>query len=315
MNYLLYGKQRVLIDDEIKKIISENNVNDLNISKYNLEDDELKNIIDDALMFSMFGDKKLIIVDDAFIFSTIKRKKEIDTKELEKYLDNSPKETIIIFISNDENINNVKKIVKSIKKNGKVQEFNKEIDKESYIKRELKDYKISDSNIKLFADRINNDLGIINNEINKLKLYKENDKEITKDDIISVISKTYEIDIFKFIDNIIYGNIEKSLEMYYEMLKNNEEPIKIISILADNFRLMYQSKELSRVGYNIFDIGNMLEQNPYRIKFILEKGNGYTNKKLLSLIDTLADLDLKIKTGKIDKNLALELFIINQKRN
>ena len=84
MNYLLYGKQRVLIDDEIKKIISENNINDLNISKYNLEDDELKNIIDDALMFSMFGDKKLIIVDDAFIFSTIKRKKEIDTKELEK---------------------------------------------------------------------------------------------------------------------------------------------------------------------------------------------------------------------------------------
>ena len=60
MNYLLYGKQRVLIDDEIKKIISENNINDLNISKYNLEDDELKNIIDDALMFSMFGDKKLI---------------------------------------------------------------------------------------------------------------------------------------------------------------------------------------------------------------------------------------------------------------
>ena len=97
------------------------------------------------------------------------------------------------------------------------------------------------------------------------------------------------------------------------MLKYNEEPIKIISILADNFRLMYQSRELQKIGYNIFDIGSTLEENPYRIKFILEKSREYTSKKLLELINELADLDLEIKTGKIDKALALEMFIIKQK--
>ena len=59
MNYLLYGKQRVLIDDEIKKIISENNINDLNISKYNLEDDdELKFEISDFKISSQNDETK-----------------------------------------------------------------------------------------------------------------------------------------------------------------------------------------------------------------------------------------------------------------
>ena len=59
MNYLLYGKQRVLIDDEIKKIISENNINDLNMSKYNLEDDdELKFEISDFKISSQNDETK-----------------------------------------------------------------------------------------------------------------------------------------------------------------------------------------------------------------------------------------------------------------
>lgn len=313
MIYLLFGKQRYLIDKEINNIILDNNISDLNISKYNLEINEMVDILEDAQMISLFDDKKLIIVDNSFIFSTIKRKKEIDTTELEKYLDNPNPNSTIIFISNDENINNVKKIVKKVKKIGKVIEYNDEINKETLIKNAFKDYNISKDALKIFEDRVGNDLGVIQNEIDKIKIYKDKDYTITSNDIINLVSKRYELDIFNFIDKIIYKKVDEALTIYEEMLKYNEEPIKIISILADNFRLMYQSRELQKVGYNIFDIGTTLEENPYRIKFVLEKSKDYTNQKLLELINELADIDLNIKTGKIDKELALELFIIKQK--
>lgn len=313
MLYLLFGKQRYLIEKEIDKIILDNNITNLNTSRYNLETDELKYILEDAEMLSLFDEKKLIIVDNSYIFSTIKRKKDIDTTDFEKYLLNPNPQTILVFISNDENINNIKKIVKTIKKNGKVIEYNDELSKSNLIKSEFKDYDISLETLKLFEDRVGNDLGIIQNEIKKIKIYKENDKNITNEDIINLVAKRYELDIFSFIDKIIYKKTDEALAIYFEMLKYNEEPIKIISILADNFRLMYQSRELQKIGYNIFDIGSTLEENPYRIKFILEKSREYTSKKLLELINELADLDLEIKTGKIDKALALEMFIIKQK--
>ena len=313
MLYLLFGKQRYLIEKEIDKIILDNNITNLNTSRYNLETDELKYILEDAEMLSLFDEKKLIIVDNSYIFSTIKRKKDIDTTNFEKYLLNPNPQTILVFISNDENINNIKKIVKTIKKNGKVIEYNDELSKSNLIKSEFKDYDMSLETLKLFEDRVGNDLGIIQNEIKKIKIYKENDKNITNEDIINLVAKRYELDIFSFIDKIIYKKTDEALAIYFEMLKYNEEPIKIISILADNFRLMYQSRELQKIGYNIFDIGSTLEENPYRIKFILEKSREYTSKKLLELINELADLDLEIKTGKIDKALALEMFIIKQK--
>ena len=314
MLYLLFGKQRFLIEKETNKIIKDNDISALNISRYNLENAELNNILEDAATISLFGDKKIIIIDNSFIFSTIKRKKEIETDELEKYLDNPNPDTIIIFISNDENINNVKKIVKKIKKVGKVIEFNdNNISKEALIKESFKEYKIDVETLKLFEDRVGSDLSVIQNEIDKIKIYKDDDKYITADDIENLIVKRYEIDIFDFIDKIIYKKTDEALTMYYEMLKYNEEPIKIISILADNFRLMYQAKELSKTGYNNFDIGNILEENPYRMKYVLIKSKEYTSDRLLKLINDLADLDLNIKTGKIDKELGLELFIIKQK--
>jgi len=314
MLYLLFGKQRYLIEKETNRIIKDNDISALNISRYNLETAELNDILEDASTFSLFSDKKIVIVDNSFIFSTIKSKKEIETDELEKYLDNPNPDTIIIFISNDENINNVKKVVKKIKKIGKVIEFNdNDTSKDSLIKEQFKGYKIDLDALKLFEDRVGSDLSVIQNEIDKIKIYKDDDKNITKEDIENLIVKRYEIDIFDFIDKIIYKKTDEALTMYYEMLKFNEEPIKIISILADNFRLMYQAKELSKTGYNNFDIGNILEENPYRMKYVLIKSKEYTSERLLKLIDDLADLDLNIKTGKIDKELGLELFIIKQK--
>lgn len=305
MVYLLYGLKDFQINEEIKNLTK--NQNDMNISRYDLNNTPLKDAIDDAETYSMFAETKTVIVENASMFTTLTSK---DSDIVENYLNNINKSTNLIFTSHTEKLDTRKKITKLIKKVGIVKEFNEEISPLNLTKKLLKDYDINEKTINLFLDRVGNNPLIIQNEINKIKIYKNKDKNITDKDIINLTNKNIDIDIFKLIDYIVQKNKEKAIELYYEMLKINEEPIKIIVILANQFRIMYQSKELLKKGYSEKDIASILKIHPYRVKLAIQNSRNYSSKTLLEYLNNLADIDIGIKTGKLNKDLALELFIL-----
>lgn len=306
MIYLLYGTLDALINDYINKIIKKENIDEINISKYN-EDDLISNIIEDASTISLFDDKKLIIVNNELLFSS---KKSIDTTELEKYIENYNPNTILIFTVFSDTVDSRRKLYKLIKEKGKIEEFNKITNINSYVRKLFNGYNISYNTINLFIKRVGNDLNSLSNEAEKIKIYKINDKIITDNDIISCTHEKIDINIFKFIDNIINKNKKESITTYKEMLKVGEEPIKIIVMLANQFRLMYQAKILTSKGYTEEDIANLLHSKKYPVHLAIQKGYRYTSDILLNHLEELADLDIKIKSGEIDKNLALELFLL-----
>lgn len=310
MIHLLYGLEKYLIDKEINKILENNSIDKINISNYNLEETKFKDIIDDAQTISMFGDKKAIIVDNSYIFTGKNIKNDSDPELFLEYFKNQNPDTILIFNIIHEKLDERKKLVKEIKKIATVKEFNKGGNLNSIVKDMFDDYNINFSEINLLIDRVGNNLEILSQEINKIKSYKDSDKNITKGDIINLTSKNIDIDIFAFIDTLINKDKEKAIETYYEMLKNGEEPIKILVILANQFRIMYQAKELYKQGYSGNDISSSLGIHPYRIKLALEKVRNYDSNTLLNFLSKLADLDYDIKIGNLEASLGLELFIL-----
>ena len=80
------------------------------------------------------------------------------------------------------------------------------------------------------------------------------EKIITNEDVINLTTVNIDTDIFKFIDHIIQKEKDMAMKIYSEMIKQGEEPIKIIALLASKFRLMYQSVELTRSGCSQQDI-------------------------------------------------------------
>lgn len=305
MVYLLYGTEDFEIEEEIKKLSKD--IDEMNISKYDLNNDMLSLALEDAKTMSLFDDKKLVIVDNANMFTGSTSK---DSELIEEYLNHINENTTLVLIVHNDKLDTRKKITKLIKRVGKVQEFNDELDTTSLVRRLFKDYNIDYKTIQLFIDRVGNNPLIIQSEINKIKIYKDNDKNITEEDILNLTAKLIEIDIFKLIDYIVRKNKEKALELYYEMLKMNEEPIKIVVILANQFRIMYQSKELLKKGYSEKDIASTLKIHPYRVKLAIQNSRNYTSDILLKNLNALADIDIGIKTGTINKDLALELFIL-----
>lgn len=311
--YLLYGLEKYLIDEEIKKIIKDNNIDSININKYNLENTLLEEIIDDASTISLFQDKKIIIVENAYIFSASGSKKlqEQNLDILINYMEHYNTNTILIFTIIKEKIDTRKKIVTNIKKQGIIKEFNTILNITDWVAKQIKPYSLTRDNIQFLINRVGNNLSLLDKEIEKLKIYKNDTKEITKEDIEELTHKNIDLDIFKLIDSILSSKKKESLECLEEMIKYGEEPIAIIIMLANQIRIMYQAKSLIKKGYSEREIANILEIHEFRVKKALEKGNKYDNKKILIKLEELADLDYQIKSGQIDKNIGLELFILN----
>lgn len=299
--YLFYGNNKSIINDKINNIINKYNIVDNNIIKYDLEDN-LDNIIEEASMISLFGDTKLILINATF-------KEDIDVDKLEEYLKHYNNNTYIVFMSNDK-VDTRRKLYKLITKYGTIEEVNGDNNYiRSYIKEYIKDYMID---INYFLSKVSDNLDNIKNELDKLMLYKMEDKNITNKDIDDLVIPNIEEDIFALTDSVITNNIDKSITLYNKFMEKNYEPIYIIGLLGNQFTLLYQVKKLYNMGKNNNDIASILGVHPYRVKLAIQNSYYYTESDLIKYIYKLGNLDKDIKTGNIDKTLGLELFLINK---
>ena len=303
----------IIISDSYRKLKQKinsltNDIDKENIIYYDLSTDNLKDIIDNANYVSLFDIKKAIIVYNSFILGTKYEYKE-ELKILEDYLNNPNKNTILILIT--DNISLRKKCVKIIKDNGNLIEY-----KTSDIEKEVKEYlsklgyKIDNNALNILINRCNNNYDIILNELDKILLVN-NYNIINKDIIEKYTINDSVINIFDFVDLVIKKNIDKSLKNLNKLLDQEIEPSIIFSNIASQYRLIYSVKGLLKEGLNEKDIATKLSIHPYRIKLAHENSYNYTNKELKDKLLFIGELDKKIKTGEIDKNNALKIFLIN----
>jgi DNA polymerase III subunit delta len=312
-NYLISGEETYLIEQKVNDIIKENN--EASVLKWDLTDYQIVNVLNDASMPALLSEKKIVIGYDAFFLSSDKK---ADTNhnvdELLKYLNNPNPDTILILVVLGK-LDERKKIVKELKNIVKSFEFNKLKENELYnITLDMfikNNYKISKDVVEFLLQRTGNNIRRISEEANKLMLYRLDEKEISKDDVYSLVTKIIEDNIFDLVDAVVSKDKSKIFEIYRELINQKEEPIKIIVILANQFRLIYQVKVLINHGYTEKDIAAKLDIHPFRVKLAYQKGNKYKEEILLKYLNELADLDINIKTGIIDKNIGLELFFLH----
>lgn len=309
--YLIYGPDRSIINNELNKVIDKLKIDD--IVKYDMTNSSLLDVIEDASTVGLFSNNKIIILDDCYFLSA---NKTIDNLEdLEKYIEKYNPNNYCILISYAEKVDTRKKIYKLLKSKAKIIEQVKVDDDYllNYINEELKreQYKIDDINY--FLNKVGKNLYNVKNELNKLMMYKLDTKMITRDDVDKITVKSIEEEIFALTDAVIAKNTILSLSLLEEFLKKDYEEIQIIMLLASQFRFLFQVKRLLNKGKSEGEIAKVLEVNPYRVKFTVKKLYSYTEGMLLDYIQKLAKMDHDIKLGLINKKLALELFVINNK--
>ncbi|MBQ4031123.1 MAG: DNA polymerase III subunit delta [Bacilli bacterium] len=312
--YLISSSSYRLMEEEIHKIVKDHIYTSFDLNYQSIEE-----VLDEANYFSLFDEEKYLVIKNANIFSA-SRKKETDDEEktskkddkLINYLENPNPKTILIFTTYNKPAGN-KKIVKIIQ------------DRYKLIR--IEDLKISDIQLKLdklFKEDgykcnkdtiyyiINNSLNnydLSYNEVEKIKLYYGKACEVKQEDVKEIISRAIEDNNFKFLDAVVGRKIKDAFVIYDDLMRQKVEPIMLLSMLAKEYRNMLLIKKCKSYSKN--DLMSLLE---LRYDFQLDKSStnsyNYTVESLEDILVYLADLDYKIKNGKITNKRALELFIL-----
>lgn len=314
MIFLIYGEESFLMEQKLQALKKEYDCNEenMNLSIYRGDEDDLKEVYEDLITPPFFTDKKMVILKNAYFLTTKKIKKDEQELELfEKCLENTSEETIFIIYYVGKDLDERKKLVKKLRSAAKVYEIDKvnHYKLSDSIRQAIKrrDAKIDDGALELLLSRLGDSLNNAAVEVEKLCLYS---KHITYEIVDKLVSKPLDENVFALTSAILQKDQQKMFEIYHDLMVLNEEPIKLIVLIAGQMRLIYQVKLLDRKGYNDKEIGKILSINPYRLKYIRQEGRDYDLNELLKCLDDLSKLDVEIKTGKIDKKIGLELFMI-----
>ncbi len=295
MIYLIIANQSI-ISKEIDNIISKENVDANFIFKYDLEETSFLNILETLDTINLFGSKKIVICQNL--------NKLNEEEKFINYLRN-PSNNILILTNNDK-LDERKKVFKELK--NYITIIEPDLDLFNYIKHSFNNYQINPRAIRLLEEYTSDDYNRINNEIEKLKQYKSEDKIIDVKDIEEIVNKNNNDTIFNLIDALSNRNKKKVFDIYNNLIKSGEDEIKILGMIANNFRLIFQTKILIKKN-NEKEIINILKMHPYVIKKAIEKSYFYSENELVKIIKKIGEADLKIKKGITKKEVLIPILL------
>ena len=307
--YLLYGDDKAVLNKELDNLKKSLSISEDDITYYTIED--IDSILEEALTISMFSPHKFIEIDST---SYLSDKKEIpNIKHLEDYFDHYNKDSYLVFISNKDNIDTRKKLVKLITSKGITKKVEATIE---YLNKYVSDYlnssgyKMSRLDITYFLNRVGTNIDNVTNELDKLMLYKIDSKEITNEDINKLTEENIDNSIYDLVVFILKNENSKAIKLYNNFIQNGMDPASLIPIIASQIRLLFQVKRLYNKGKSNDEIAKTLEfKSVYRVKYLLSDSYYYTEEDLLKYLSALADIDKNIKLGFADPKVSLELFI------
>ncbi len=315
-NYFIENEDNFLIEEKIKEIIKKEKFNDVTPTTYDLELTSLENALEDLDTYSFLTNKKVIIIRglDKIVKKNLDYDIDSSLDHLYKYLNNSIEDNLLIIRVNKSD--NKQTMYKKLKSLCTVEEIKTDIKK--LVQDKLKDYKLEKRFIDYLIEYCNNDITKISNEVEKLKNYRLEEKELTIKDIDDLVIKEYGDSknlFFSFLENVGKKDIENSLISYRELKNYDMNDLGLLTSISNQVRLMYTVKVYEEKKYSNDEIAKNLNAKPYRIMKIRELTRLYTLEEIRGLMIKLGEIDLKSKSTDESTTSLIENFIINLKKD
>ena len=171
-------------------------------------------------------------------------------------------------------------------------------------------YQITDDAVESLLERTNLDFNLINQEAEKLMLFAYDTKEITERAVLLLVSRNLEENIFELTNALLSKNQAKTIEIFYDLVARNEDPLRILNNIVGKVRELMHAKLLLEKGYRQDQIAEHFHIKSGRAFYLVKNAQSINFQSLENHLKKLSKLDYDIKSGKIDKKLGLELYLL-----
>ncbi|MBU2539697.1 hypothetical protein KJ786_00840 [Patescibacteria group bacterium] len=349
MVIFLYGQDSYRSRQKLNEIIEEykkTHKSGLNLKFLDVEEVgfSIDNLTDETRQSSIFKEKKLVVVKNLFNDADLKEKFLKIVKEM---LDS---EEIVVLYEEQKikKSDSLLKFLKKSAKVQEFESLSG-VKLSNWVKKEIesRNIKIDPIAQDLLLDYVGEDLWWLSNELQKLSNFKKNsdgkvstksrildkvgtiedtrlrfhressigsgqsrDKTITIADVKLLVKPKIETDIFKTIDAIAQKNKKQALNLLYKHLEDGDAPLYLLSMIGYQFRNLLIVKDLAErnTPYNL--IAKKSGLHPFVVRKAYDQMRQFSLQELKKIYQRIFEVDLNIKTGRIEPEIALEMLIM-----
>lgn len=300
--YLIEGEDSYFCDLAVKTIQNKCITSpELNLSVYSGAD-VIKNqseITFSLMQYPFMSEKRMVIVRDF-----LPQARDLKGGELDKYL-NAPSDTGVLLIVNTETNDVLKKYEKVTVVDCKKADMAVLI---KYIQVTLKreNLIITTKNAQMLAEFCKMEMTRISGEVEKLCAYCYGNAEVTEEDIVTLVSKETDYQIYEMTENVAKRRYDKAYEILADMQSKSNDTQRIFSALYYYFRRLFFCAVSKKSAAQLAKDFGVKE---YAIVKSTEQAKKFTPKKLKEIVDMFTFYDENFKCGNISIDAALTLSV------
>jgi DNA polymerase-3 subunit delta len=312
--YLLYGEERFLVrkyEAELLSVLSDEPP-DIFDGKRDIPD-----IINAAQTPSFFSARRVVLVRDSGLFESGRKN---DSEEMAEWIKSLPAETadFTVIFNERGNVDKRGKMYKSVSAAGRAAEMARpeeaELIKWLCLTAKKNGVSLQSSAAAFMLRHCGADMDMLDGELEKLISYVGQAGEIKTNDIRNVCSQTISAKIFDMVGAIGKKDAQTALKVFSDLIALKESPIMVITMIARQFRLIYECKVLSAEGLGQAAIAERLSQRAFVVRECLSQGANFNAETLLRALNDCLNADVAVKSGRIGDSAAVEVLIAEYAR-
>ena len=296
-SYLLFGEEAYLKHQYKEKLLNALNPDGdtMNFSRYEGKGVDVKQLIDLCETMPFFAERRIILLEDTGFFKN-------KCEELADYMKSLPDYLVLVFSESE--VDKRSRMYKAVKSGEKtlMRWAAGILGKEGR--------KITQRDMELFLTKTGTDMGNIRMELEKLITYTEGQDIVSTEDIEAVCVTQTTNKIFDMVRAVTEKNQKRALELYYDLLTLKEPPMRILFLLAKQFRQLLLTKKMSGEGASQNEIATRLGVPSFVVRNISACARSYTVEELEHAVEDFVDAEEAVKTGRLGDVLSVELLIV-----
>ncbi len=174
----------------------------------------------------------------------------------------------------------------------------------------LRKVKLDLSAVADLADFVGDELRQLDQELLKLADYAGDGRTITRADVRRLVPATRTASVFELADALGMGDAPTSARLMQHALDVDGEPVlRLLAMIARQYRLLLQAKALQAQGAKPVDIGRTLEVAEWTVPKLQTQAARHTFAALERALERILAADEAIKTGKMGDREAMDVLL------